>query len=159
MENLFNIVSDVPLDEKPEDTPKCPYCDSEHLTKEDEITTLLGWLGKVNPNHIWNYYFCIECKQRFIREIKESNVWYTDKRGPGHVLKGMPSCFENYIYHCAKCGEEVHRYTTKLDGVTPSTGFGVATNSDGIMVKQYRVFYKCASCGHGGEVATDHWSP
>jgi hypothetical protein len=75
-------------------------------------------------------------------------VWYTkDKR----VLKGLPGCFEDYIYQCSKCEGEVRRTYTDLDG-NPTNSL-VTTTIEG---KLYKIFFKCEKCDHGGEVSEDY---
>ena len=169
---LFDIVKQRPLVyEKPLDAPVCPYCDSDEVRMGSKCTTLVGgWC-----NHVWQRLECLECKMVCVREYKEhgkepdGNVWYTEGRHAKHdrdpskpprVLLGVPSCFEDYLYDCAKCGKEgaVSREHLKLHSWEPVDVL-VRTIGDGKSVKQYHTTYSCSKCGHGGFVEEDYWRP
>jgi DNA-directed RNA polymerase subunit RPC12/RpoP len=154
---LTDLVKERPLDEKPGDPARCPECGSKELYDLGGRSTLLGWSGPVNPNHRWHKFDCRACKLSFTREVKGNNVWYTKQIGEGGhhgialVIKGMPSCFELYIYTCTKCGSRVQRTRTKMDGITPTEVLSTRL-VDGKTVREYRTFYACGGCGARLEV-------
>lgn len=151
---LFEKVTQRPLDEKPEDAAKCPSCNSEDLEKKSECATLVGWPGEgPDPNHRWYDYVCRACQNRFFRECKDDNVWYTKKK---YVLLGMPNCFEEYIYQCKNCGGDVRQCHTALDGKSKVRCL-TTEKIDGKWVKKYRTFYVCDGCSQGTEVEADYW--
>ena len=49
--NLFDIVTQRPLNEAPTDPAVCPYCGSTNTKVLGRSSTLLGFTGDVNPNH------------------------------------------------------------------------------------------------------------
>ena len=126
--------------------PACPMCGGDYRIGET-CTTLLGFSGSVNPNHVSKLCICVSCGFTFTVEEKSGNVWITKD---GRVLAGMPNCFESYIYTCAFCGGSVARKHTKLDGITDVQS--LLTTKDG---PQYRTFYRCQACGRQIEV-TEH---
>ena len=159
--DLLSIVSERPIKES---VPACPSCSSTELTSYGSSTTLLGYpSGSPNPNHCWTTMKCDNCHLEFTREEKYDNVWYTNKKNI--ILKGIPSCFESYVYHCIECGGHVRREYKGLDGnALPSFGPDekrmeiLSTKIEaGKSVKQYRTFYYCEKCHHGGEVVDDYY--
>ncbi len=157
---LLEIVQERQMKES---EPACPYCGSTDLLDHGTSTTLVGYIGDVDPNHQWTEMKCKGCKVGFTREEKSGNVWYTDAENV--VLMGIPTCFESYIYHCVVCGGPVKRKYKALDGgdlptfdVTGGRKAQILSTKieAGKSVNQYRVFYICDDCGHGGEVDNDY---
>jgi len=143
--NIFQIVKEVP--ERFGIRRICLYgCKDPSIhTPETHTAT----------DHVTELSVCRSCGNRFKRHRRLANIWYTDFEGI--VLAGMPSCFENFIYHCLKCDGPVHRVYREMDGKTPvdSLSFSIRGVTD---IKRYqRTFYECQSCGHGGETEKDHW--
>lgn len=115
---------------------------------------MLGWDGKgLNPNHVTTDYECRGCRRKFFVHAKSGNIWVTDEASK--VLKGIPTCFETFIYTCVKCGGNVERKYTAKDGVSDVKGL-CSRNINGTWVKEYCTFYRCVTCGHGGEVDSDY---
>ena len=120
----------------------CPFkCRKSTIRVHSIVNSCVG--GYPDPNHYWVTCKCEKCNKDFIQEYKTDNVWYTAEN---KVLKGMPSCFENYIYTCAYCSGEVHRKYTELDGVTPTNSLGSKINEEGVWERDYREFYCCQKC-------------
>lgn len=163
IKELLEIIQQTPLPEKKWRDIECPYCGSEHVEVESTSHTLVGYPGKFDDrNHYWYHCLCKSCGKNCIKERKGKNVWYTEK---GRVLKGVSSCFENYIYTCKSCGGDIVRKHTKLDGreldrikLDEETEIvGLSTKHiDGKWVKQYRTFYYCKSCDIKIETETDY---
>lgn len=155
--SILDIVKERPLTEGPDDPAHCPYCDSTNVKVRSRSSTLVGYTGPVNTNHQWHESECERCETLYVREIKGLNVWYTphrDHRKP-QVLKGIPTCFEDYQYTCAKCSGPVLRTYRDLRG-NPTQS--LCTNRvDGKDVREYTVHYNCTQCGHGGEVDQDYY--
>lgn len=152
--NLDDIVAERPLPEKPDDPVICPYCGGSTTRVLSKSSTLLGWSGPVNPNHQWHESVCNGCGKHFTREIKDLNVWYTGGRcrdsQASVLLKGRPSCFEDYQYTCAKCAGAVLRTHNDLQG---NPAKALCTKWDGDRpIRQYTTHYNCTKCGHGGQV-------
>lgn len=152
MMDLFDIVKERPLSEDPEAHGSCPFCGAAETKLYGEETTLLGWTGPVNPNHRHQHRSCTSCSRKFIREVKGLNVWYTQG---AVVLRGVPSCFENYTYTCAKCGGTVRRKHYDSTGNPPK--YLSASIVDNKWVRDHTTRYTCSACGHGGETAVDYW--
>lgn len=140
----LSLVRERPLDERPSENPTCPFCRGRHLDRLDSRTTLLGGGDRTidgDPNHVWTTFRCHDCFQQFVRETKSGNTWYTRD---GRVLRGLPSCFESYIYHCATCGGDVMRRNVDKDGV--EVMYLITDNVNGRPVRRYRTLYACAGC-------------
>lgn len=153
--NILEIVSNKPSDEKRKDAVTCPYCSSYDISKYGTLSTCVGYVG-VDYNHRWTKCYCNECERKFVRESKgPDSVWYVDE--DKKVLKGIPTCFEHYIYQCIKCGGEVEReyIDTKTGKKAKSLSQGL--NEKGEWVKLYRTEYRCKGCGHGGKVEDDYY--
>ena len=152
---LLTFVRQQLLAEKPSDNPHCPHCGSLKVRQTEHSHTLIGGgdgTADGDPNHNWVHYHC-RCGQPFVREYKDGNVWYTDARGSGRVLLGVPNCFERYVYTCRACGGDVNRRHTAMDGITP-VGSLSSSWSDGAKryVPKYRTFYACDLCDQEIEV-------
>ena len=146
---LLNIVLERPLSKS---NPTCPFCYSDNIFVGNTTGTLLGYSNDPDPNHYWTFCSCNQCHQTFIREIKANNMWYTQN---SRVLAGIPNCFEDYTYTCAKCSGPVNRHYTKLNGEKTDTLCEEIVN--GKTIKKYKTFYYCQSCGYGGETEKDYY--
>jgi len=104
---LLGFVANEPITEKPSDRPTCPYCGSTDIERSAAYQTLVAGSKDIDKdcNHHWDHYTCHSCKKLCIREYREGKVWYTYEQ---KVLRGVPNCFENYVYKC-KCGGDVYR--------------------------------------------------
>jgi hypothetical protein len=130
-------------------------CGSTQVHLGPMETTLLGGFSKT-VNHTWEKATCGSCGLVFTRETKHGFVWYTKDK---FVLSGMPACFESYIYLCAKCADgRVRRRYEDLSG-RPTDCLCSTRAADGTMVKQYKTFYECDTCGSGGMMAHEYWTP
>ena len=147
---LLDVLDIDVLEELPSHTPSCPVCSSTNLKYLTSVSTLLGGGTGVDddPNHVQTKYFCNSCSRYFTRETKSGNVWYTnpDKR----VLRGIPNCFEEYLYPC-RCGGFISRLYTALDGKTP---ISLLTYGE---TKQFHVYYRCDSCSLAIETDHEYW--
>ena len=153
MNEFFNIIKERPDNSLLYSKVICPFCNSEDVHCYDEISTLAG-----NNNHYGSYYNCNSCQKKFIREKKLNNVWYTDLKTK-QVLKGIPSCFEQYYYTCSKCEGKVYVKHLKLDSddivETMLTIFDKKVDK---YIKQYRTFYICEKCGLYTESENDFFN-
>jgi len=165
-ERLFSLVRERPNRNLPWYEPaRCPLCGAEGQVRQiDHIETLVGSLGDSDPNHHWRTCHCGACDGKFTVEHKggtkkvPANVWYTRRLdGESHLLEGIPSCFESYVYHCAHCDGHVRRRYTQLDGKTAALGLGWSQAGG----YDYRTFYACDKCGQEIELPAhaDRWSP
>lgn len=107
---LLGFVVNEPITEKPSDRPTCPWCGSTDIEKSASYQTLVGGSTDIDldPNHHWGHYTCHSCKSLCIREFRSGKVWYTLN---GKLLRGVPNCWESYVYKC-KCGGDVRRKDT-----------------------------------------------
>ena len=139
--------------------PRCPYCNSSHVKSEGQSTTLVA--GKYN--HLWEACECLNCHKKFTLETKEQGMfkrpirWITspEKR----ILKGIPACFENYIYTCNKCGGEVHRKHLELNSDNEVGCLSSGKDVNGVWVNHYRTVFICKDCGVKIESENDHYIP
>lgn len=118
----------------------CSHCDSKNVHYRNSRSTLLAGMGKVDPNHVWNYYRCLDCQKNFSHETKSGEAWYVAEGG--EVLKGLPNCFETYILKCAYCGGKVDRIHLSFDGQPVTI---LTTYSDGM--KGQAEWFICRECG------------
>ena len=137
--------------------PICPFCKSKNVKKGGNLTTLVA--GKYN--HIWNKCECNKCHKTFTMETKErGNLkpirWYTKD---GKILKGIPGCFESYIYTCSKCGGNVVRKHLKPDSDEEATILSAGPDKNGVWIKHYRTFFHCEKCGIRVESENDSYGP
>lgn len=157
MNKLFELVKERPSPSLTRDETICPFCNSHNVKINEHWETLVG--GDPDPNHHWKSSTCNDCKEDFTHEYKYNNVWYTKK---GKILKGIPSCFENYIYTCNKCDGDVIRKYTKLDGSDLQGADGIVltitTTMDGKWIKQFRIFYVCQKCNSSIEVPDEYYN-
>lgn len=148
---LLDFVRQRPLRERASGKPKCPFCGGKEVAVGGHRQTLVGGGPGSDPNHHWYNCDCLDCQKSFVREVHDGNVWYTKDHA---VLKGMPSCFESYIYSCKKCGGEVVRDYRQMDGKTEAKI--LCLDLDG---PHYRTFYRCGKCGLEIETYYDRWWP
>jgi hypothetical protein len=148
MDALLEMVAQKPLAQGI-GTTTCPFCEMAHQY------TLVGGIGE-DPNHHWVSCRCRSCGKMFTKEYKRGNVWYTNS--DAMVLRGVPSCFENYTYTCATCGADVERHYRELDGVTPLKGQGLCySNGPNGMEPQQRCFYECDVCDEAIEYPQEYY--
>ena len=93
MNEFLELVKERPDRTLKLDETFCPFCCSTDIKEVEHIQTLLG--GKPDPNHHWHHCECNNCNEKFIKEHKCTNVWYTKD---GKILAGIPNCFESYKY-------------------------------------------------------------
>ena len=150
---LFEMVKQRPNIKLKNKRVKCPYCGAKKVRKRYSSTTLLGI---DEYNHKQFYKQCLNCNKKFTVEQKGKNVWITNE--DGHVLDGMPSCFENYTYDCI-CGGVVRRRHENTDG-TPKGTLSITMSCDNKNpIKHYRTFWDCDKCGKTIETEQDYYTP
>ena len=156
MKELFELVKERPDDSLTRETV-CPYCGSTNIQELGHVETLLANFGNEDPNHHWITCHCQDCEKEFGHEYKEGNHWYVE-RETKKVLKGIPSCYEFYVYTCTHCdGDVVRKYTSLDSGSLPGADRGFAVLSTIKGVKQYRTFYECKSCGEKVETPDEYY--
>ena len=129
---------------------KCPYCRYRKLTSFGTSSTLTG-----GDNHQWTDYLCRDCLKSFVVEDKGSNAWIVEKN-TGKILRGIPTCFETYVYTCKHCGGDVRRHYYKLDEDVYVDCL-VTDIKDGKSIKRYRSVFKCDDCGEQVESENDYY--
>jgi uncharacterized protein with PIN domain len=118
----------------------CPYCNSDNVKINSHSQTLVG--GDPDPNHHTIHATCLSCNKDFWKEYQHANVWYSEPLGEEKLLlKGLPSCFEDWVYTC-ECGGHIRRSHKEMDGVTEAKILTL-----GGIGKTFRVFWTCDSCG------------
>lgn len=159
MQVLLDFVRQKPL--PPDAQNACPGCGLAEISTNGSYATLVG-----GANHHWTESNCQKCGLTYCYEYFDAsghrgtprNVWFTrvqDKQN--HVLLGMPSCYEDYVYDCAGCGGPVVRENVSLDG--KPTNVLVVSNEGGQWTRQYRTFYRCTACKKAVETPADYWRP
>jgi len=140
-EKLLSIIEEQPITSDSCETI-CPDCDSTNIATKEIQQTLVGF-----GNHYWRKSYCRDCQSAFTHEHQNDNHWYTRyEEGVGtRALKGVSSCFEDYVYTCNKCPGYVKHYYTESDGVTPHTSGIITISLDGSEPKQ-REWYGCVIC-------------
>lgn len=151
---------DPSLSHKP---TKCPLCDSSRINLISSSSTLVGGAGSWDdPNHHESKYHCNGCDKGFTVEytgLFEAskaagtvvyNVWYTKN---GKVLKGIPSCFEPYIYTCSSCEGEVKRHYFKK-GTRQDVGHSLYY-VDG--KPDFESYFICSCCNKEVKSSTEYW--
>jgi len=128
--------------------PFCPYCNSRDLEKKDHIQTLVA---QEEYNHHWVHFYCNNCREIFHMEYLGKNIWYTVN---GKILRGIPTCFESYIYTCLKCGKDVKRH--HIDKVTGQNAYILSTNLE-TGEKSYRTEFGCNNCNTSVESENDYY--
>lgn len=151
---LLEIVKERPDPSLTMDNIMCPHCESEDVKNTGHSQTLVGSIDGYDPNHHWYDYVCKTCDEYFMLERKDGNIWYTAGRFGSKIFKGMPTCFESYIYTCVHCDGDVHRVTKELDGVTLNTSEWTSYD-DGRPL--FRTFFECQSCEASVESINEHY--
>jgi predicted nucleic-acid-binding Zn-ribbon protein len=157
---IIDLVANEPLPplEINEQPGFCPYCGSNNVDEKKGESTCVGYFGYWNLNHRWNSIICRDCGESCTREIKGNNEWYTsnkDRSLPGSVvIKGLPTCFENYTYKC-KCGGIIVRKYLNLDNDNDAKVLS-SKNDNGVWKKMYRIFFVCDKCG-SHEMEDEYW--
>lgn len=148
MKELFELVKNKPDKKLNGLNVKCPYCKSSDLRTTETTETLVG--GPPGVNHRWESKVCNDCGKKFTLESKYMNYWITDK--DRKVLKGMPCCFERYIYTC-KCGGNVTREYRDKNG-SPINSLSYIDGKP-----QFNTFFRCDTCNKEIETEDGYWSP
>jgi len=124
------------------DYPHCPFCNSDELEFCKREETLVASYGIYDSNHHWIHYKCKKCNELFIMEyngcnnakpLPRYNVWYTQCK---KVLKGIPTCFESYLYTCRYCGGNVQRQSE--DEIDVINYYNCHTKP--------KIIFKCLNC-------------
>lgn len=168
---FLSIVTQRP-EELDKDNPFCPFCGSHNLHLYNHIQTLVGGRG-IDPNHHWMYFTCNSCQQKFVMEFKGIrtpnttpllkrifkfnefyNVWYTQNN---KILRGIPSCFENYIYTCNKCGGDVHRHHFDRGTRNDATMLTDWLGDDADQHRSYTIHFICQKCGAEVQSFNDYY--
>ena len=163
---LLDLVTERPEERYTlNDLPHCPHCGSGVAQDMATVTTLLvGVIGidivkhpEQDPNHKWRSVVCKECGGSYCIESTYANVWVTigldtpidgqpeaESQKERLVVRGLPSCMEDYVYHCAKCdGGLVRREYWQLYTDKPLEGSCLSVHHG---VKQYRPTFHCDKC-------------
>jgi len=135
----------------------CPYCNSEKVKNNGTFETLVGGYN----NHLTTQCECEKCHKTFTLQVKEMGerekyiAWYVSE--DSKILKGIPGCFEGYIYTCSKCGGDVIR--EELDKVTnqPLECLSSGPDKNGVWENHYKIVFKCKSCGISVESENGHY--
>lgn len=149
---LLEYIQQKPITKNSINVNICPFCNSKSLNDYGTSTTLVGFTGE-DRNHIWNSKHCCSCNKDFTIESKGNNVWITIEKSI--IIKGVPNCFEAYIYDC-KCGGKITRNYTDLDGKPMYYLKGEYVN--GKFIKHYKVFFKCNKCELNLESEKEYYS-
>ena len=129
----------------------CPYCGSKKTKIELGSQTLVGYLGKKdNVNHYWDNGHCEGCLKEWTVEYVGKNTWLTSNQ---KILRGIPSCFENYTYSCNKCNGEVRRshYNKGTRDIAKSLITIIGDD------KQYDTYFRCEKCGQEAKSFNDYF--
>jgi hypothetical protein len=119
--------------------------------------TLVGYSGKLDINHHWDGCLCIECHKSWTMEwkgeekLKGYNVWHVDSNN--HVIAGIPSCFESYVYTCSECGGDVKRHFFDKD--TRNTAKCLSQKIGG--ERYYDIYFICEDCKVEEKCSNDHY--
>ena len=154
MSELFEIVKERPDNSLNKEIPSCPCCERNiDVVVISEASTLVGNLDGKDVNHHWLNCYCHLCEDTFVFEHKKDNCWITKNK---KILKGIPSCFEDYIYTCNECNGKVRREYTQLDGETP-VQILKTIKENGEWKKKYRTFFSCEICGKTIETDEEYY--
>lgn len=154
--NLQDYIRQRPISEKPDDAPACPFCTSRDIEARATVTTDMGWVGGINPNHRETGCSCLACDSEFSRHCEGLSVWYTDRPipyGPTRVLLGIATDrrgtrygVEDYQYTCSKCEGAVHLKRRPI----PNQNLVI---QPGVDAPTHSLHVHCTSCGREGEIA------
>jgi hypothetical protein len=126
-EAFFSLVTNRPDPTLNHETCPCRHCGHQGpLEVVGHCQTLVGNVRGADSNHHWRTLKCPACSGIMEIETKEGNSWEVSATEKGKLLRGVPGCFENYIYTCARCSGNVTReYRNKVSGkVTSCTSVG-----------------------------------
>lgn len=151
--DLFDIVKERPITEQVKDAASCPRCRSSEVTLGQE---------SISMDHHRRELLCQACGFMAIREWVvdrfrgTENVWYTMGMV---ILRGLPSCYERFVYACIKCDGAIagKKFAKDSDELVEFCSVQIGGPKNG--EKNYRNVYRCDGCGHGGETIHDHWWP
>lgn len=160
MNNAFlEIVTERKDDSLKMDTLYCPHCKSKYIEEIGHNQTLVGVSKGYDPNHHWRYHICNDCNKQFTVEHRDQNFWIVNNN---EILMGIPTCHEDYVYHCSQCDSgKVRRRYTELDGESEVRILSYAGNG----YRYFRVFFECDGCGAKVESINEYyqdnegWSP
>jgi hypothetical protein len=113
---FFALVRDRPDPGLSVLTARCPACDSDDLLRLVTHTRTplpcdeLDELTPDDPNHHWFRLRCTACARELLLEQCRGNAWVVRyEYGCRVLMAGVPSCHEDYVYTCRRCGGPVHR--------------------------------------------------
>lgn len=151
---FLDLVIERPDSELKIDEYLCPYCNSTNVEATPQGQTLVADYG-TDANHVWTGIQCNDCGKTCTHEHRSFNSWYTDSRGK--ILRGIPSCFERYIYTCRHCGGDVVRKYLKLDSDEEVSCCSYGPDENGIWTPKQRTVFECHSCGESVESNVESW--
>jgi hypothetical protein len=113
---FFALVRDRPDPGLSVLTAGCPACDSDDPPRLVTHTRTplpcddLDELTPADPNHHWFRLRCPACARELLLEQCRGNAWLVrHEHGYRVLVAGVPSCHEDYVYTCRRCGGPVHR--------------------------------------------------
>lgn len=116
---FFALVRDRPDPGLSVLTARCTACGSADLLRivAHARTSLpcdeVDELTPNDPNHHWFRLRCTGCAGELLLEQCRGNAWVVRHEDGRRVLvAGVPSCHEDYVYTCRRCGGPVHRRRT-----------------------------------------------
>jgi hypothetical protein len=136
--------------------PVCPYCFSDRIHVTSSWST-----ATTRNNHVTKECECVKCSKTFRYEIKEGSEdveeirWYVSNEGK--ILRGIPGCFEHYVYTCNKCGGDVHRKYLEKNSDKECTILSSGADENGVWFNHYRILFVCEKCGQSIESENDHF--
>lgn len=143
MNEFLELVTERPEEKLWKEGLFCPYCNSEKIYTHSTTTTLVAYIGE-DMNHVTTACTCGDCQKKFYRESKgRRRVWFT---GDDHkVLRGIPYCFEFYVYTCKHCGGDVKVKHYNIDDNNECNGLYYKLQ-DGVNVPQQYHQFECDNC-------------
>jgi hypothetical protein len=116
---FFALVRDRPDPGLSVLTARCRACDSADLLRivAHARTSLpcdeVDELTPNDPNHHWFRLRCTGCAGELLLEQCRGNAWIVrEEVGRRLLVAGVPSCHEDYVYTCRRCGGPVYRRRT-----------------------------------------------
>jgi len=155
---FLTLVTERPDESLKIDEYFCPYCESEDVSTKCNGMTCVG--GGGDANHVWTSVDCHNCGKQSTHEHIDYNTWYTEgfrNNGVRKIVRGIPSCFESYIYTCSHCGGDVTRNYLELDSDKPVECLHKKPNVNGSWENQYRIVFKCESCKENITSDIEQW--
>ncbi len=116
----------------------CPYCNKTATETGSEQTLV----GDDKYNHFWIRCHCSSCARDFSIEHKGGNVWIVSDHKK--VLKGIPTCWETYVYTCGKCNGDVYRRHVDKVSHQPLNSVVTVIGDD---EQNWVAEFKCDQCG------------